>query len=209
MSSFLVFPCCLSPPCRCFRSCIHSHNGKIAKLFGAMGVGLALAIALLITFALKGHKPWSHLQKPVTDLLEVNQTTGSPPRPSPPPQPRSDVLGLDTKLGGRDHDRTLKGEPPPAVREQTSALMLVNEPIGFLQFAKIQYVLGHEFFTLNQLLQANVYYINKGQAPVHSAYSAASMAFVSRQVGVSQSSMDATVLDGFERKMREETDKGI
>jgi hypothetical protein len=65
-------------------------------------------------------------------------------------------------------------------------------------------VTGDEFFTVAKPLQMNVYYINKGQAPVQNAYTAAALLLRSRQPAVSQADMDAEVIKAFEANLKQQ-----
>jgi hypothetical protein len=99
------------------------------------------------------------------------------------------------------------GNSAPAATKPKPQLAKPSLQNGFLQFAKIQYVTGDEFFTIGKPLQLNVYYINKGQAPVQNAYVTAALALAARD-GNSQQAMDAAVLKSFEPLARAQSDKG-
>lgn len=93
----------------------------------------------------------------------------------------------------------------PAARNNVTLQTLPN---GFLQFAKIQYVIGDELFTIGKPLQLNVYYINKGQAPVHNARITAAMALSARG-GHTQKALDEEVLRTIGREVQApQADKG-
>jgi hypothetical protein len=95
---------------------------------------------------------------------------------------------------------------PPATKPkpQTAKPPLQN---GFLQFKQFQYVTGDEFFTVGKPLRLNIYYINKGTAPVQNAYITGALALATRD-GNSQQAMDTAVLKSLEPLARAQTDRG-
>jgi hypothetical protein len=96
---------------------------------------------------------------------------------------------------------------PPAQAKRLPGEEFAVLPNGFLQFFKIQYVTGDGLFTVGKPLQLNVYYANKGQAPVEDALITASLLLLPRG-NSSQATMDAAVIDYFEPQAKAETDKG-
>jgi hypothetical protein len=116
------------------------------------------------------------------------------------------VLGTLSTVQTEVNSLPAGNSAPPATepRPQPARPPLPN---GFLQFKQVQYVTGDEFFTLGKPLQLNVYYINKGQAPVSDAFVSAALALAVRG-NHPQQAIDAEVLNGFEPKARAQTDKG-
>jgi hypothetical protein len=155
------------------------------RFAGVLAVVLSFSLFLYIVLAVKGNAPWSHVQAPLAELFGSYEMIG-PPKPIPPIPPRQ--------------------ETPHVAHSEPNHVF--SGPNGFLQLAKIQYVTGHEFFTVGLPLQVNVYYQNKGRAPIENGYVSASLFFVTRHASVSQPEMDATVLRKFQIALREEKDRG-
>lgn len=99
------------------------------------------------------------------------------------------------------------GPSAPPARSKKPPTFAFTPPNAFLQFFKVQYVTGDEFFTIGRPLQLNIYYANKGQAPVDNALSTAALSLIPRG-NYSQSDMDAFVVREFEPQAKAQTDKG-
>ncbi len=111
------------------------------------------------------------------------------------------ILGKVTSVQAPVSSLPPGNSAPPASVPKTGSSK-PSLPTGFLQFAKIQYVSGDEFFTVGKPLQLNVYYINKGQAPVRDAYMTAALSLASRATNPPQRKMDSAVLESFEPQAR-------
>jgi len=117
------------------------------------------------------------------------------------------ILGKVTSVQTSVDSLPTTSSSPPATQQVPHNPKPVL-PNGFLQFAKIQYVTGNQFFTVGRPLQLNVYYINKGQAPVHNAYTTAALSLALRG-NRTQKSLDAEVLKNMEAQLpAQQDDKG-
>jgi hypothetical protein len=68
----------------------HSKKQRILKSVGVIGIVCAFVTFLFIAVTIKGSKPWTHLQAPLTALLGFDTTT-PPHAPKPPSPPASDL----------------------------------------------------------------------------------------------------------------------